>query len=255
MDKHLVLEDHLLKEYMKFKYDKNPKIDKITKLFDYYKPHITTVKQLGGVYENLNLPINKMILQQLANKRLISNSLIDLAKKTKLKIILSEDKSFYPYVNINGDEFESNFTATYQKNNNKIKVLKHIKELVSSGDEVEIYDKYLFHDNKRGNLEIDSHFSVKAIKKMVEENLSRKFKLLFSSNGQNVGEPLRIDGRKLVITNLTSNVSVQNCGLCEHDRYIKIYKDNKQLYEIILSSGVYNILSLEKDFTYIVRAF
>ena len=49
----------------------------------------------------------------------------DLATKTKLKLILTkkpqkskDDEDNFPYIDINADEFESNFTATYSKTSN-----------------------------------------------------------------------------------------------------------------------------------------
>jgi len=40
-----------------------------------------------------------------------------------------------------------------------------------------------------------------------------------------------------------------------HDRYINIYKKDRKVYEIILSSGIFNILNPDKDITYVVRVF
>ena len=180
-----------------------------------------------------------------------ANSDIDLASKTKLKIVLSNNKSHFPYININGDKFEVNFTATYTRSQNKQKVLDHIKMLIASGDKIEIYDKYLFHDNGDA-FNIDrNHHSVDIINQ-ITSILNNHTVKIYCKNRGNIrnNENTRINDRKNNIT--YSNITLYHRDLNKHDRYIKIFKNNRTIYEIILSSGIYNILG-NSDFTYVVR--
>jgi len=186
------------------------------------------------------------------------NNELDLAKKSKLKLILSNNQSNYPYININSDEFESNYTATYRRNNNKQKVLEHLNSLIKAGDRVEIYDKYLFCDN--GDIiNIDNnHHSVNIISQLVStQNINFIIKCIQQKyNRRNINiineENQRISQR---LSNFNqNNISFNNRNLNEHDRYIRVFKNRNKLYEIIFSSGLYNILG-NSDFTYVVRVF
>jgi len=184
-----------------------------------------------------------------------ANNEIELAKKTKLKLILSKNNSNYPYVNINQDEFESNFTATYSANANKQKVLDHIKDLCQSGDNIEIYDKYLFHNNGNINDVDDNHFSVKVINEIISCCNNQNITLNYKNRGKNSIETNKIQQRVNNLSsysNLYHNHILNNAG--DHDRYIRIKKNGNLIYEIVLSSGIYNILG-NKDFTYVVRTF
>jgi hypothetical protein len=247
----LVLEDSLLIEYLMFSNNKNYNSYKVKKLFKYCKPHISNISQLDRVKDNLpNIPL-KRLKSQLANKRLVNCNLLDLVQKTKIKIILSENKNNFPYVIINNDEFENNYTATYNRGENRKKVLKHIKSLIKSSDKIEIYDKYLLNDNQRNNTEIENHFSVKLISQIINNDI--EFKVFCSNSSYNHSETVKISDRISFLKGLCDNFTFNHQNLNNHDRYIKIYKNNKQIYEIILSSGVYNILNKNKDFTYILR--
>ena len=175
----------------------------------------------------------------------------ELAKKTKLKLILSEIKNDFPYVNINNDEFEVNFTATYTQNSDKRKVIEHLNSLFQESEKIEIYDKYLLNDNG-DSINIAEHKSVKIINQLIINLTNQKFEIFCKNSGGNRAETNRIQQRKSSIN--YNNLTFNHNNLSNHDRYIKIYKNNQINYEIILSSGLYNILG-NKDFTYVVRTF
>ena len=188
---------------------------------------------------------------------------LDLARKTKLKLILSKNKSNYPYINIKNDEFESNYTATYPKKSSKTKVLEHIKCLIKEGSYIEIYDKYLLNDNGDSINVNENHHSVNVVNQIFPKELTtQKLKIFCKNTGSaknkkyRIDQEKRIEQRKKNICN--KNIEYSHENLPNHDRYIKIYKENKEshilAYEIILSSGLYNILG-DSDFTYVVRVF
>ena len=180
----------------------------------------------------------------------------DLATKTKLKLILTkkpqkskDDEDNFPYIDINADEFESNFTATYTSGTgNKQKVLKHIKSLMQEGNKIEIYDKYLLFDNGDNSNKNNNHNSVKIINNIISSLTSQELKIYCKFDLGNNG----IRSRKNNIT--YTNLSFIHNNLNFHDRYIKILNNSQLKYEIILSSGLYNILG-NSDFTYVVRVF
>ena len=218
--------------------------NKIKNLFKYIQPPIA----IGSFQFK-----DKRILSQSQGiiKSIEANDELELARKTKLKLILSEVKENFPYVNINNDEFEVNFTATYPERSNKQKVLEHLKNLIEEGDIIEIYDKYLLNDNG-DSINISQHNSVEIINRLIDNLTNQELKIFCKDRGNSRNETSRIRQRKLSI-NYNNLIFIHN-NLLNHDRYIKIYKKNKIEYEIILSSGLYNILG-NKDFTYVVRTF
>jgi hypothetical protein len=199
--------------------------------------------QSGGIFRSVN----------------VENE-IELAQKTKLKIILSKEKKDYPYVNINGDVFESNFTATYKRGNSKSKAVEHILALVKEGDKVEIYDKYLFCDNGDHYNINYNHNSVKIILQFVNShNIIFEIYCIDQKdnryNNQRINRENQRILQRLANFNNQLNINFHHNNLNEHDRYIRIYKNNKIIYEIILSSGIYYLEDNNKDLTYVVRIF
>jgi len=227
---YLVLEDNLLVEFYKFQYNLSPTQSVIIKLLNFYKKHLTNVAQIKRIQNHLNIDFQRLI-SQLANKRLINEDLIQLSKKTKLKIILSLNDSNFPFVNINGDVFENNFTATYMSGD-KTKILEHIKALTEDSNKVEIYDKYLFFDNAKNNKNIKSHYSVLFLNHILSISSNIKIQC-YDKKQNNKDETNRIKQRIAKF----SNISFDHQNLNEHDRYIKIYKNNTLKYEIILKNN------------------
>ena len=220
--------------------------DKIKNLFNYIQPPIA----IGS----FQFEDKRGLAQSQGLVRFIdAQNEQDLAKKTKLKFLLSKNKHNYPYINIFNDEFEVNFTATYPQNSHKQKVLDHIKELIQDGDNIEIYDRYLLNDNGDRTNTDDNHKSVNIMNKIISSLSNNQLIVIYcKDSGNNSNETNRINQRKSSI--IYHNLNYRHFNLSKHDRYIKIYKNNQIKYEIILSSGLYNILS-SKDFTYVVRIF
>ncbi len=249
----LVLDDKLLGEYIKFKYNQNPNIFLVTKMFNYYKTHITNLSQMQRVYEDLTINISKRLMKQLGQKANKSYSLENLAKESTLKLILTDNESNYPYIDINNDKFQVNFTATYIENEPRVKIVEHIKDLVQNGDKIKIYDKYLFHDNQRNNSDIATHSSVEFINQIINSNLNINYELIFKATGNN-NQTTRIKQRQFSVDNQDFINFNTSSSFDEHDRYIRILNNNILIYEIVLSSGVFNILNNSKDMTYLARS-
>jgi hypothetical protein len=255
-DYYLVIEDNLLKLFYEFQSGQyNVNRDILFNLLNFYKKHLTNVVQLKRIGIK-----DTALLKQLAQQGYINETLSELAQKTKLKIILSKEKSYYPYVNINGDVFESNFTATYKRGNSKSKAVEHILALVKEGDKVEIYDKYLFCDNGDHYNINYNHNSVKIILQFVNShNIIFEIYCIDQKdnryNNQRINRENQRILQRLANFNNQLNINFHHNNLNEHDRYIRIYKNNKIIYEIILSSGIYYLEDNNKDLTYVVRIF
>ena len=238
----------------------NSLLQDVIDIFIYKKP-IKYNKKIKNLFKYIQPPIiigsfqfkDKRGLAQSQGiiKSIEADNEEELAKKTKLKLILSEIREDFPYVNINNDEFEVNFTATYTQNSNKQKVIQHLKSLVQEGDEIKIYDKYLLNDNG-DSISIQEHNSVKIVNQLITHLTNQKLEIFSKNRGNITNETERIQERKLYINYTYLTFDHNNNNLSNHDRYIKIYKNTQIKYEIILSSGLYNILG-NKDFTYVVR--
>ena len=201
--------------------------------------------------------IDTSLERQLANKGLINQNLIELSRLTLLKIILSNRNSDFPYVNIMGDEFENNFTATYSIGTNRQKAKEHIEELIKSANRVEIFDKYLFFDNV-GNEDIQDHPSVRLLSRWTNFNIS--INIYCHLRCSESTEAHRISNRINHFSNIP-NIQIhrfpRNSRNNYHDRYIKIYSSENHYpqYEIILSSGIFFLEDNGRDLTYVVRIF
>ena len=133
----LVLSDELLKAYFEFKQGKlnNPRI--IERLLNYYhSPHLTNVKQLQRINEGQDL------LPQLAAQGFNVQTLENLVNQTYYKLILNTENSDYPYVNINNDKVEKNFSLTFRQGENRDKAIQLITALCADAKFILIFDKY-----------------------------------------------------------------------------------------------------------------
>jgi hypothetical protein len=226
MDEQIVLEDDLLGEYFKFKNNEPCDSLVVSRLFSYYKPHLTNNEQLDRIGRG-----DRVLKQVLAAQGHISGTLEDLVKQTSLKLILSTSKSDYPYVNILKNEpIEANYTATF-KNVSRDKAIKHIKALCKTATEIYIYDKFL---ENRGLFD-----------KIFDLFPKTRFSLLCDNIGQSIISDWKKRNNLMTIKNQNFNMQYKSF----HDRYLLI--DRK--IEVILTSGFDYLFRDEGDFTYIVR--
>lgn len=224
----LVLSDELLSEYYKFTSNSNFDRNLIEKLFNYYKPtYITNKAQL----ERINHTSDKNLVSSLIKSGLKNQTLEELASKTKYKIILSTDRNDYPYVNINDDNIEKNFTGTFLRNESRDKAIKHIKALCKEAEKfIIVYDKYFNEKDDNADTLI---------------NLLPKHKLEIIYQLDTFSQEQKDKLQKACPTWTLRDENFQDC----HDRYLII--DNK--VEIILTSGFWYLNNLSKEITYIVR--
>ncbi len=144
MEHKIVLSDELLKEYYKFKRSSDFDKNLIEKFFGYYTgKELTNVAQL----ERIGIKDTRLLSSiSKAYPTYTGKSLEELCEKTIYKFILNTERDDYPYININSDKIERNFTATYGKKENRDKTIKHMKALCNNARFIFIYDKHM-NDN------------------------------------------------------------------------------------------------------------
>ncbi len=238
----LVLENDLLLEFEKFKRGKKIDTAKIQALLHYYKPpHALNKEQQDFLAQN-KVKIEQDELNAIVSSGCFDLPLEDLAKQTTFKIILSENKTDFPYVCVFNDRLENNFTATFKSREERTKAIRHFMDLFSGAKEIFIYDKFL----KMQWLEylIQNCIIRSNVKLIVVKTDNNEFK-----------ESCQVCG--LAVTVVDGN-NVSYHPKTTHDRYINI--DNK--IQIILTSGLQHLQKcptnskgklISKDFTYILR--
>ena len=228
VDYSVVLSDELLDQFYLFK--KNGHYDEklVQRLLRYYKPlYFTNISQVEriGHEPDFTLRIN------LLKSDYKSQSLEELAKITQFKIILCTDRTDFPYVNINGDVIESNYSGTFLRSDSRLKAISHIKALCADAkNKVIVYDKYF--SNQRNNIEI-----LKGIlpKRKLEIEFDKGSFSLEQQNALKAECPAWILKEKILL----------DC----HDRYLIV--DDKT--EIVLTSGFQYLNEKTKELTYLVR--
>lgn len=224
----LVLSDELLTQFYQFMNNREHDKVLIKKLLHYYKPvYLTNIAQLDRIkYEpDMTLKIN------LVKSNLVHQTLEELAQMTRFKIILCTDRNDFPFVNINGDKLENNYSGTFIHHEPRVKAIAHIKALCADvKKEVIVYDKYFC--SIMNNVEV--------LKQILPQ---RKLTIRFDRNSFS-------ERQQHELKNTCSKWELSEEMLPEnHDRYLII--DNKM--EIVLTSGFKYLTDVSKDFSYLVR--
>jgi len=128
----IAVNETILKEYLKYK-NTDKKLDKnlIQQFFQYYKPFVVSIRQLINIgYEEktaLLLYSNKEVFDKLSLRTSNIENEIDLINGTLFKVMLSDKKDNYPYINILDDNINKEFTTTYEYDKDRQKAKEHIK--------------------------------------------------------------------------------------------------------------------------------
>lgn len=224
----LVLSDELLSQFYEFR--KNGVYDQklVEKLLHYYKPvYLTNIAQLEriGHQPDTTLKIN------LAKSGLVRQSLEELARKTRFKVILCTDRDDFPFVNIHGDKLENNYSGTFLRGEPRAKAMAHIEALCADAkSEIIVYDKYFA--NFRDNVEVLKRIFPKC-----------RLTIRFDRGSLSAYQQGRLSSA-CPAWNLSEEPLPDY-----HDRYLII--DNKM--EIVLTSGFQYLTDDRKEFTYLVR--
>ncbi len=247
----IVLCDSLLKLYLDFKNGNRLNLNekkKLEQLLSHYKPHQTNKDQ----YDRINAQMDTAMEAQLQAAGFNGLNERDLAKKTKLKLILTDAKSTYayPYVNIDGcDSLKLTFSGTF-KNKPRSKCVEHLKAMCSSANHVIVYDKYLC-DSKNFSSGIISNF-FDLLKSAENVELTILLPLapdLYAKQHADIGAWWKSNSK---------NYPKVHCAFQQvdatndyHDRYMKINSPTGDV-EVLLSSGFDHLFGSAQDFTYVV---
>ncbi|QIX86569.1 MIT C-terminal domain-containing protein [Campylobacter ureolyticus] len=232
---YLVVEDDLFIEYLKFTRNLEYKKDTIKKILRYHKDgFLPTLNQLELAEKEID-GFDKSVFSPLFNRFKINVSLLDLANQTKLKLILSNDKNHYPYVNINGDVINNNISATFKPEETRQKAKEHFKNLLSDAKTILIKDDYMFY-----NFNNLSRFAKELIPK-------KQLNIFYYCKRNNTQQ--HISSLKQIHNEWKIKEDKNDLYKDTHDRYILI----NQEIEIILSSGIHYLYDEDKDFTYTIR--
>ncbi len=185
------------------------------------------------------------LLQSLSAAGYLNQTVEELAELTTFKLILNENRSDFPYVNIYGDSIESNYTATY-KNQERSKSIEHIKALCADAKYIYIFDKHLLKNRN-------------VISKVAELFPESAFTLFyfeeeFYRNGvmEHI-EHIDQDAKRSML-NVRPKIKFKKQAVpinkrSHHDRYLII----DQKIEINLTSGFAHMFRDDDDFSYIIR--
>ena len=174
----------------------------------------------------------------------ISQSSEELCKSTVYKIILNTEKSDYPYVNINKDSLERNFSFTFKKNEARNKVVNFLNGLCGDAMQVWIFDKYL-EDEWRESQEF--------FKKILPQ---RKLKINLCTYNRKDSTNLSSDKKKQLKT-ICNKWTIKEDNITydskSHDRYLLIQKVGGRKMEINFSSGFAALFDINSDISILIR--
>jgi len=238
----LALDNDLISQYFAFQQGKKDKYDRdtIVKLFKYLQPFTISVSQKNEI--NLSDEIaHALSADGLIKIRNRANE-DELIQKTLLKIMIKKDRVdgtyTYTYNNILDDEIDVRFSATYKSGENRDKVIEHLRALLLEATEINIYDRYLTkinHANDSWNINKNILHTILP-QKAVDINIFCQYN--WNSSRENDLSSYCADW----------SINKEPWVNSLHDRYITTDK-----MEILLSSGLINLSSTQKDFTYIVK--
>ena len=222
-----VLSDTLYKQYYLFKEHQDYDKDIIMHLLKFRcGEFLTNTKQLDDI--GIGESVSKELYKSLKYARLTTQTLEELAGKTDYKLILCNDRTDYPYVNIMSDKISCNITGCFYRNIPRDKAVLHIKALCREAKMICLYDQYL-------------NRSTDALKLILP---NKKVELIYHSKHLDMNDIADLQKYNSLWT-FISNDSL----LTHHDRYVVI--DNRM--EIILSSGFKYLESTMKELTYVIR--
>ena len=113
-----VLSDTLYKQYYLFKEHQDYDKDILLHLLKFRcGEFLTNTRQLDDI--GIGDRVSKSLYDSLKHARLTKQTLEELARKTDYKLILCDDRTDYPYVNIMSDQISSHITGCFYRNAHK----------------------------------------------------------------------------------------------------------------------------------------
>jgi hypothetical protein len=228
MNYYIALEDDLLKELHAFKRAEKHDSRKVERMLHLYKPpHITNVGQLKRIGIE-----DSPLLMQLTSLGLMDQSVESLAEQTVFRLILSSSSDEYPRVNIFDGNIRNNYTVTFAPGQPRATGHDWVRSLTRGAHTIVIRDAYLKTNwdstEQLLNLFPAGRLSLVFIPGLPQEKISL-----------------------IKRTHPTWRIPADRIGRYQrhHDRYILIDGNT----EIIVTSGIDNLFTDEKECTMVVR--
>lgn len=235
----LALNNTLIDEYLKYKFQEAYTPKTIRKLFKYIQPF--------SIRENFfDDPSMAMQMESDPLIEMVHNcSDEELVQDTVLKLMLVDSASFVSYrtlnINDNFEKLKPKYVGTYANSMGKNKAQEHIKALLSDAEWIKITDGYISSrsewSNNKNIIKDIVPFKDLDLKIIGADKGNRRFIL----SADEKSELARFSNKWIVQVNAIGNHI--------HDRYIETDK-----LKILLSSGLCHLSSSSnKDFTYVVE--
>lgn len=137
----MVLDHNLFVEYWKFKRTEGYNKSLVNKILSYYhNEFITNV----GQFEHNNIQIDNRLKTNLAKNGLTTQNLEELAALTTYKIILTDEKTHFPYVNIDEGRFNPVISTFYEGDAERDAAKDYLRNLCKGAKKcILLYDGYI----------------------------------------------------------------------------------------------------------------
>jgi len=232
------LEDDLFLHYHWFMHPGTGEYDKdlVKQLLSYHiYPFIYNIAQA----KRTGLKLSYQIQNQLHHKTYRDHDLETLADETEFKCILSSSKCDFPYINIYDDKIKTTLGGTFFHTENREKAKRHINKLCRKARNITIFDKYLTEEDARNLCQLfpkERNLTIHIHNKNIEDKGVPVYGYqAIAKIFNNADKQWEVEGQELLVNS-------------HHDRYIVI----DDSLAIVLTSGVANLFSNDRDFTYVI---
>lgn len=226
----MVLDHNLFVEYNKFIQGEGYNRPLVSKMLSFFHGgFLTNVRQ----YTENGVQIKTNLKSELIKNGLNSQSLEELAALTTYKIILTDERKQYPFVNIKESRFTPVLSAFYEGDSNRIAAKDYLRNLCKGAKKsILLYDLY-----------ISEAHDLDALLAYILPN--SKIQFTFSFNKISVAHRNRLQASH-------PNLSFKNLeGVRRHhDRYLII----DGTIEVVLTSGFEYLQNQKKEISLVIRS-
>ena len=226
----MVLDHRLFVEYDKFKKGESYNKPLVNKILSYYhNDFLTNV----GQYDHNGIQITRSYRSALATSGLKNQSLVELAALTTYKIILTDEQTNYPFVNIDEGRFNPSISTFYEGDAERVAAKDYLRNLCQGARKsILLYDLY-----------INSAHDLDGLLKYIIPNAQIQFIFSFDK----IDEAHRVE-----LQRTHPRLSFKDLGAVprHHDRYL-IIDDS---IEVVLTSGFEYLQNQKKEISLVIRS-
>lgn len=225
----MVLDHSLFVEYQKYVRGEAFNRQLVNKILSYYhNDFLTNI----GQYTHNDIGIPQNLKASLVRNGLTNQSLADLAKLTTYKIVLTEGRTVFPFVNIDEGRFTPAITTFYEGDEERNEARDYLKNLCQGAKRsILLYDGY-----------INVAHGLDGLLKYILPNT--KIQFIFSFN--------KLDNvHREELKRTHPNLSFKDLGgvAKHHDRYLII----DDTIEVVLTSGFEYLQNQKKEISLVIR--